>query len=356
MHEVYSPPYPAGFIQLCQPFLEHLAVQGILQGHVPARLYADDPVNPGAVLISRPPRFYLAGFPSHDRLAGEIAELVRGCAGENEVYLCFFSPSAWENLLEDALKGLFPISRFHESYSLELEERLYFQGFLPDGITLARVDGALIEAGYAYVEDLKEEMCSERASVEEFLKESFGLVPVHDGKIIGWCLSEYNTAEACEIGIAVRPEYRQRGLATALTLAFLDLARQNQVKRVGWHCWKDNIASARTAVKAGFRLRSSQPVLFGFYDEVVQMGVHGNMAMDLEHYPVALSWYEMGLQRGDAPGWLWWNALLAAAWAGKETRAIQLVEAGLAKNKLELGKLQTSTDLAGLRQHPSWKW
>jgi GNAT superfamily N-acetyltransferase len=272
------------------------------------------------------------------------------------VYLLFYSPQSWENLLEGSLTGLFPITRIHSNYSIELEDKIYFNGFLPEGIEFVTVDHGLLAGNLEYVDDLKDEMCSERPSVEDFLQKSFGLVPIHDRKIIGWCLSEYNTTEACEIGIAIRPEYQRQGLATSITLAFLDLARQNGLKRVGWNCWKDNIPSAKTAVKAGFHHVRDHPVLFGFFDPTIQLGVHGNLAFDREHYPVALSWYEKAIQRGDAPGWLLWNAIRAATWTGKEERAIELVEIGLVQGKLEMENITSSEDIASLREQPAWRW
>lgn len=356
MHEISRREFPPDFTGLIQPFSDHLAIEGIMLGDVEARVFVDDPTQPQSGLICRPPRYFLAGSPSRPGLPDEIAGLVRSFDTQSELYLLFYSPQSWENLLEGSFKGLFPINRVHSNYSIQLEERLYFNGGLPEGIEFVQVDHGLLSGNLKYVDDMKDEMCSERASVEDFLQKSFGLVPIHDSKIIGWCLSEYNTTEACEIGIAIRPEYQRQGLATAITLAFLDLARQRGLQRVGWNCWKDNIPSAKTAVKAGFRLVRDHPVLFGFFDPTIQLGVHGNQAFDLEHYPVALSWYEKGIQRGDAPGWLIWNAIRAAAWTGKGDRALELIELGLVQGKLDEEKVTSSKDLVSLHNHPDWRY
>lgn len=110
----------------------------------------------------------------------------------------------------------------------------------------------LASSDLKHLETLKEEMTSERPTVEDFLAKSFGICAIHNNELAGWCLSEYNADGRCEIGIETTDEYRQRGLATALTLAFLEHAFSHGMTEVGWHCFKRNEASAKTALKAGF--------------------------------------------------------------------------------------------------------
>jgi len=62
-------------------------------------------------------------------------------------------------------------------------------------------------------------MCSERASVEEFLAKGFGYAAVCNGGFACWCMSEYNLWDKCEVGIETAPEHRRRGLATLVASA-----------------------------------------------------------------------------------------------------------------------------------------
>ena len=54
---------------------------------------------------------------------------------------------------------------------------------------------------------------SERPSVADFLARSFGYCLVHENQIIGWCMSEYNNGNRCELGIETAAPFRRRGLA-----------------------------------------------------------------------------------------------------------------------------------------------
>jgi RimJ/RimL family protein N-acetyltransferase len=113
---------------------------------------------------------------------------------------------------------------------------------------------------------LREEMCSERASVDDFLVHSFGICPIHEsGALAGWCLSEYNTGDRCEVGIASLPPYQRLGLATAVGSAFVELAASRGIARIGWHCYAGNAASAATALSIGFEKIEDYPALVAWY-------------------------------------------------------------------------------------------
>jgi len=56
------------------------------------------------------------------------------------------------------------------------------------------------------------------------------------------------------VGIETAPEYRRRGLATLVASVMLRHAADVGIKRVGWHCWADNVASVAIAKKLGLKL------------------------------------------------------------------------------------------------------
>jgi GNAT superfamily N-acetyltransferase len=181
----------------------------------------------------------------------------------NKAALLVFSPG-WDTVLDSIFDG----------FKLVEGRRPYFEASwqdaepdfsLPDGFSLRPVDRSLLKSGLDGLVALREEMCSERASVEDFLEHSFGLCPVYGHSLAGWCLSEYNSGDRCEIGIATLEPYQRRGLASQLTRAFLAEAFGRGYRRVGWDCWKRNEASAATAQKAGLHLMEEYPALVAFF-------------------------------------------------------------------------------------------
>ena len=103
-------------------------------------------------------------------------------------------------------------------------------------------------------------MCSERDTIQEFLEKSFGIALLYQDQLAGWCLSEYNWARCCEVGIATLAPHQRRGLAALQTYAFMELAIERGIHRIGWHCFANNRASATTALKTGFTKRHDYPV------------------------------------------------------------------------------------------------
>jgi RimJ/RimL family protein N-acetyltransferase len=84
---------------------------------------------------------------------------------------------------------------------------------------------------------------------------------VYENEIAGWCMSEYNVGNRCEIGIATAPHHQRKGIATLATWYFLAEAHRRGCTRVGWDCWTRNEASAATARKAGFTLIEEYPAV-----------------------------------------------------------------------------------------------
>jgi GNAT superfamily N-acetyltransferase len=243
----------------------HLPVVAALEGSIPAEVYADDLVQPRVALISvRHRRLYLAGQPS-EQATQEMARLFRNtlypamAAEQTPVFsLCCTLPT-WEAHIDALLAGKKAVRTEREYYEFARGQALAPVA-LPPGYELRAVDAAwLADDHLANMDALREEMMSEHASVEDFLAHSFGVCPIKDDALAGWCLSEYNTENRCEVGIATLPPHQGQGLATAAGAAFVEDAGARGVVRIGWHCYKENRASGATARRIGFRKVEDYP-------------------------------------------------------------------------------------------------
>jgi RimJ/RimL family protein N-acetyltransferase len=237
---------------------DHLAVSATLEGTAEGRVYVDDVAQPGIALAWVNRRLYLAGPPSVEaatalrRLFIETLEPAALTVGM-DVLILHFAPGGWEQAIEGViLEGRRQLKGRREYYrcnALRADWRRHLQA----GFTLRPVDAALLaDARLQHREALMAEMCSERVSVGDFLARSFGVCAVYGDEIAGWCLSEYNTTDVCEVGIETLEPYQRRGLATAMTLALVAEALARGLSYVGWHCYADNAPSVATALKAGF--------------------------------------------------------------------------------------------------------
>jgi GNAT superfamily N-acetyltransferase len=241
-------------------------VAALFQGCATARLFVDDPSTPQSGIIVCNSRVLCSGESSQVDFLNEMRrtfseELIPAHLGRgNDAYLVYASEAAWNS----AFQQLFP------TYELYHGTRQYYEitDFgpkpdlcLPDGFSLQWITPEFLSSEVAGLDAVREEMCSERDSVDEFLARSFGLLAIHENEIAGWCMSEYNVGNRCEIGIATAPQYQRKGIATLLTQSFLAEAHRRGYTHVGWDCWTQNIPSVATARKAGFILIEEYPAV-----------------------------------------------------------------------------------------------
>lgn len=255
---------------LFEPLENHLLIGAFFESRLPAaKLVVDHPTAPRAAFLRYNSRMIFAGNPFLEAFNASLRrslteDIIPAMLAEgHDATLLVFS-DGWPAALETIFAG----------FELLKGQRLYFESKpqtteteigLPPGFTLCQVERALLESGISGLDALREEMCSERASVEDFLEKSFGLCPVYENELAGWCLSEYNTGERCEIGIATLEPFQRRGVAASLTRAFLAEARRRGYTRVGWDCWERNTASVASAKRAGLLLVEAYPALVALF-------------------------------------------------------------------------------------------
>lgn len=236
----------------------HLVGRSILALKTPSRIFVDDPQEPHVLFAEAGHRYILAGDVSHEEFNHSVQRrftdviLPDAQAEGLDGFALYYDSLAWEEKIDFLIQGKEVIHADREYYACKKLKHAP-QDHFPDGFQLKLVDADLLAVPHLkHLDTLKEEMTSERPSVEDFLAKSFGVCAIQENELAGWCLSEYNTEGRCEIGIETISEYRQRGIATGLTLAFLEHAFANGITEVGWHCFQRNLPSARTALKAGF--------------------------------------------------------------------------------------------------------
>lgn len=248
--------------ELFQPLEHHLLIRALFEGNLMAKIFADDEPQPKAGLIAYNSRFIFGGDPNNESFNKDIAVYFRETvlpSRNGEGFLVTFTSDAWISPLNTPIAG----------NEIILAPRLYYETMpdqnlevkLPAGFSIQPVTPELMKSNIEGLETLREEMCSERVSVEDFLEKSFGVCPLYENQIVGWCLSEYNTSDCCEIGIATLQPHQRKGIATAITKAFLIEAAKRGYQRVGWDCWERNKASVATARKAGFEKKHCEQAM-----------------------------------------------------------------------------------------------
>ena len=88
-------------------------------------------------------------------------------------------------------------------------------------------------------------------SVEDYLKHGTGFIAVMNNKIISIILGTAYYDKKLAIDIETLEEYQNKGIATKLTELLINKCKNKNITAF-WNCMKSNLASEKTAVRAGF--------------------------------------------------------------------------------------------------------
>ena len=181
---------------LLSQFTTHTVIKTIFSGQVPARVYCDNFQSPEIVFAQFRHRAFVAGDPSKVE-ANAMKEFIESEVFENcrqwdvPLFRLTAEPLSWINHLVRILESRQPITTIYQIYQHQISDQLP-EVEIPNGVCFQEVTSSLIEKDFEGKDDLLEEMCSERESVDSFLENSFGIVAFQNQTLAGWCLSEYN--------------------------------------------------------------------------------------------------------------------------------------------------------------------
>lgn len=235
----------------------HLAPWAILGNTAPGLVYVDDSAQPGSAVVQSGHRFYLAGSEANDEFNEGLKRLFLDQAdpqrleGGNLALVLYCSSEGWADEIEALLPK--PAVRHQRQYYVFRRLCADWRSLIAPGFRLRMVDAELLrEEGLANLDRLVREMLSECPTVGFFLDNRFGVCLEGGGELVGWCLSEYNWQDRCEVGIETLERHRHQGVATITASALVEQALFRGTVEIGWHCYADNEGSKATARKVGF--------------------------------------------------------------------------------------------------------
>ena len=261
LHLMKQDEYPA-VLPIFEGLEHHLAIRAIIGGISPGRVYADDCVQPRTALIwNESHRFFLAGQPNDQDSFRSISSLITNeitplaIRRRINVFVLYFSSDLSRDRIEAMLEDVSPSARLRSFYVFR-KPRVNRSQKIPRGFPLKKVDRRLFARDdLKNIEKVEDEIRLQWRSVDSFLGDGFGFCLLRGTRVVGWCLSEYNNAGNCEIGVETSERYRRQGFATVTASALLDHCISKSVEP-RWHCWTNNLPSTRLAEKLGFQKKA----------------------------------------------------------------------------------------------------
>jgi GNAT superfamily N-acetyltransferase len=353
-----SPAEYGGAREILEALDVHLVVDAILDGRTEGQVYVDDRARPGAALVRRSQRFYLAAEQPEAGAAllshWSTVLYPQTLADGHSMYVLYLATDAWAPLVEEVLAPRTPIAAPRQVWMTSTTNPAPLPS-LPDGYEVVAIDHTFCTSNLLHLDALNEEIGDEHPSLAAFLESSFGVCVIYEGReIAGWCLAEYPDPRRCEVGIETLFSHRRRGLGTAMTRALVKQARARGLAQVGWHSYTRNVPSIATARKAGLHKVCDHPAYIGHFDPVVHLADHGYNAVGQGRLEEGLAWLEQAFAAGDAPGWAYYTAGCACATLGRPDRALaylgRAVEQGFSAREIYAGDER----LRALRGRAGW--
>lgn len=204
-------------------------------------IFVDDIDRPSACVVVIKHLVFLGGQPS-DQVVSWLKESIR------PVSYFIYPDYQWKTTLLD----LFGESLQEYQRSCFVKKPFYISTDYKT-LNIVEIDAALMGSGLKHLDVIEEEIISTGTykDLNDFYNRGIGFAPIIEHKIGGFCTSEYPSKQALAIGIEVFEKFQNRGYAKAMTQMFLNKAASKNYT-VYWECWKNNIASYKTAESCGF--------------------------------------------------------------------------------------------------------
>lgn len=336
----------------------------VLAGRAPGRVWADDAARPTRALVGTAELWLLLGMPRDDGFDDDLRALLADVvfaggsvrAGDDELLLSVHPPS-WEA----RLPRLFGARRYlpdPRAY-LELAPGALVPQPPPAGYSLVEVDGAFLERGeLANHSTLTRWIDGHFLDRADFLERGAATCLVAGGEVASLCVTDCAGGGVAEVGVETAPGHRRRGLGAAVVAATCARLSGRGVERVGWHCWRRNEASLRTAARVGFRKAFEYGSWFAMFDPVRDRLVHGWWYLTVRDDPRAAA-EELRPVLAEAgetvePAWFV-HAARAEARLGDDERAFVYLRRARDLGWDGLEGLSEDADFERLRSDPAWE-
>jgi RimJ/RimL family protein N-acetyltransferase len=247
-----------------------------------------------------------------------VAELVAatmGPGGRGEGWWWFYlrcPTQEWAEAMREVLPGERAVEKEREFYVCrEVDPRLcptpspparglgqaWDDGLGSGTFAVVQADEEMLASGkLGGIERIRRQAEGSFGSVEGFLEHGFAFCVVHEGAVVSACSADNGSGGRCEVGIHTDRAYRRRGLGTLAASAAVDWALCNGYEQVGWHCLRQNVASAATARSVGFQ-KAADYAAFQVCARAADADVvWGNLRLIGGEYAEAAQWYGRALR------------------------------------------------------------
>lgn len=183
---------------------EETLIWSCLQEHMGYAI-ADNDIKPSAALITVGDFCFLAGVPNQGLASQTTAPIIVPRTEEWGKVIEF----VWKNQVDKGLR--YAIKK--EPHVFDINKLTNYANALPDTCVLKLFDERIYENSLQ--EQWSKDLCSQFTDYSDFSKRGLGVAAIYQGKLVSGASSYTVYNDGIEIEIDTKPEFRQRGFATA---------------------------------------------------------------------------------------------------------------------------------------------
>jgi len=143
--------------------------------------------------------------------------------------------------------------------------------------------------------------------------QDFGFVVLYENRATSWATVDFVGSGSGDLGFETLPEFRKRGLGSAVAAAALEHGREMGI-RIHWTCAADNTGSQRTAQKLGLEREQDYTMYLFALDLADHLAQLAYSFLARGEHRAAIDCYEqLFAQKADIPSWAYFDT--AQAWA-----------------------------------------
>ena len=339
-----------------------IVVRAVIEKTSPGKIWVDDVEKPESGFMATTEGWFIAGNPNNDEFNDGLRKLTHDMILRGK----FYSPVNPEFLHElffhidtEDWKLKFPIifdirtplPTYRNHFVCE-KVSLDWQGSIPEGYDLLKVNSNLDVDSFEFPEDIKEWVSH---SQQDQIKRGYGMCLTHGKNVVVWINADCASGTECEIGIITTQDYRRRGLGGLTAAAAVDNCFSLGYSNVGWHCENHNHGSIAVAQKVGFVKERDYVHYICMFDEAVHYAEKAMRHFFDRQYEDAIANFELAFEMKDVSVWFYTLAARAYAEMNEPDSVVKYLKQAQKLGWTNWSAVLNSNDLAPILDNESFK-
>jgi len=334
----------------------------VLAGVWPGQIWVDDGATPKAgVLITflsgdGAAWCFLAGESDSPEFNSALNKAIfdEKIAGKDvNTFLFTCSPGDWDGQLSVVGDPRQPAPMLRQHYVCR-ELTYDWRSYLPNGYAIHPMGADLQnQTGLKIPESVKNTLDAWEAIESESFQD-FGFVVIHKNQVVAWATVDFVTEKSGDLGFETLPEFRKRGLGSAVAAAALEQGIGKGLD-IHWTCAVDNMGSKRSAAKLGLT-RGQDYIMYLFALDVdTHLAQVAYSKLSNGENEEAIELYEQLFeQKVDVPTWAYFDTAQACAAIGEEHKALKYLRMAAKQGWAAVEMTEQTAEFKILHKSPEW--